>query len=812
MSANQDQLSNKDFFSSALGKITPIKRAVARDKNGNPMLDGDGKPIFLDNEGDQDFSKLNHNYDNYKKDYSAGAIAMLDDVLKKEQEKREEIEKQAKKESETGETEEDDDELPLLRADLEIFPGGSDVEGHPFWNLYDPLGSSYFQINYVGYCVITHWAFCETRAELVERINQHTILDINKENLDEFIGFLTSSFLIRAATPEERARLQLRIDRMEKNWLMVAMRYIILRKNIWCPDFALNATEPYVTAFFQSVFFKVIFILIGITGFYLFTRQYEDYFATFPSFLTPTGIIFYGVTLIITKGIHELGHAYTAKACGCRVPAFGLALLVFYPVIYTDVNETWRLSNKWDRIRIAAAGLRAELHVAVFALFLWGFLPAGPLKSACFMLSSATWITSVFINSNPFLRFDGYYIFQELTGIYNLQTRAFMYTKWWQRKTLFGLTKEQPELAPPKRARFMILYAWTIWLYRAILFSTIAYMSYQRVFKILGMMMMVMQILAIVLRPIIMELMQVFRMRKDLTLNKNIIITTIVFLSLIAVGSYPFPVSVKIPVMLRSSQSQLIYAPYPGQLMMVNIERDKLVKKGDPLLEVTSEQLDQELKKIKPQLASIELRLSRQAASSSDRNLMTVLREQREQLLEREKGLLYNKEKSIITAQYDGVIVDIVPEIRKGLYVSTSKALASLVNPKAVWMEGYIEEVDLRLIEAGLQGKFVPDSLMRNSFAVKLERIDNSNSEKIDPRNAGLTSLNGGKVLVRGSNKDATPESAVYRVLFTPNDPNALSSFDRALRGTVVIKGKSRSFFAGIWRNILRVLIRESGF
>ena len=806
MSAAKEQLADgHGVFKSAIGKINPIKRAA--------IIGEDGQPVFLDDDNSKsDFGQLQHQAkSSLRQDTSADALSMLDDVLNKEKHKNEQVTKQAQ-ENPNQDPQDNPEELPILRADLEIFAGGSDVDGHPFWNVYDPLGSSYYQVNYVGYCIITHWSFCETRAELVERINQHTILEITLENLNEFIGFLNSSFLTRAATPEERARLQIRIERQQKNWLMIAMRYIILRKNIWCPDFMLNATEPYITGFFQSAFFRVIFIIIGVMGFYLFSRQYEAYFATFPSFLTPTGIIFYGVTLVLTKGIHELGHAYTAKACGCRVPAFGMALLVFFPVIYTDVNETWRLSNKWDRIRIAAAGLRAELHVAVFALFLWGFLPAGPLKSACFMLSSATWITSVFINSNPFLRFDGYYIFQELTGIYNLQTRAFLYTKWWQRRLLFGLDKEQPELAPPKRAKFMIIYAWIIWLYRSILFASIAFIAYKRVVKILGIIMMTMQILMIIVRPVVMELLQVYKMRKDLTLNKNIIITSIVLMTLIGIGSYPFPASVKIPVMLRSSQSQLIYAPYPGELVTVNIERDKIIKKDDPLIEVTSDSLDQELKKIKPQLASIELRLSRQAASISDRNLITVLREQREQLLEREKGLLQNKEKSIVKAQYDGIIVDMLPEVRKGLYVNTSKALASLVNPKAVWMEGYINENDLKLIEAGLQGKFIPDSLTRNKVNVHLDRIDSFNSEVIDPRNAALTTLNGGAVLVRGGDKNAVPESAVYRVLFSPNDVNELKAFDRAIRGTVVIKGKGRSFFDGIIRNIQRVFIRESGF
>ena len=39
-----------------------------------------------------------------------------------------------------------------------------------------------------------------------------------------------------------------------------------------------------------------------------------------------------------------MGHAYTAKRFGCRVPTMGVALLVMVPVLYTDVNDGWKLT------------------------------------------------------------------------------------------------------------------------------------------------------------------------------------------------------------------------------------------------------------------------------------------------------------------------------------------------------------------------------------------------------------------------------------------------------------------------------------
>ena len=53
--------------------------------------------------------------------------------------------------------------------------------------------------------------------------------------------------------------------------------------------------------------------------------------------------------------LHELGHAYTAKRLGCRVPTMGVAFLVMAPFLYTDTGEVWKLSDRNKQFAIAAA-------------------------------------------------------------------------------------------------------------------------------------------------------------------------------------------------------------------------------------------------------------------------------------------------------------------------------------------------------------------------------------------------------------------------------------------------------------------------
>ena len=52
----------------------------------------------------------------------------------------------------------------------------------------------------------------------------------------------------------------------------------------------------------------------------------------------------------------------------------GVAFLVLWPMAYTDTNETWRLTSRWQRLTVASAGIITELVIAAWATLAWAFL------------------------------------------------------------------------------------------------------------------------------------------------------------------------------------------------------------------------------------------------------------------------------------------------------------------------------------------------------------------------------------------------------------------------------------------------------
>ena len=156
----------------------------------------------------------------------------------------------------------------------------------------------------------------------------------------------------------------------------------------------------------------------------------------------------------------------------------GVALLVLFPVLYTDNTDAWRLTDQRKKLQIVLAGLMVEFHIALLALFSWTVVEDGPLRSAAFFLATGSLVGSLLVNLSPFMRFDGYYALADFLGMQNLQPRAFELARWQVRQWLFGLPENPPEPFPATKHYFLVFYSFATWIYRFFLFLGIALLVY----------------------------------------------------------------------------------------------------------------------------------------------------------------------------------------------------------------------------------------------------------------------------------------------------------------------------------------------
>lgn len=696
--------------------------------------------------------------------------------------------------------------LPALRQELRIEPGSSDENGAPRWLLIDEVRNRYFTLSEQALGLLRYWRSGENSHTFAAELTTQHGINVSVAEVDGFIYFLRTNHLIQDRTPRGTRFLeQVRQRQRPGFFLWLLHHYLFIRIPLWRPQPWLNRYGPRLNRIFNPKLHYVVLVL-GAIGILWVLRQWELFKHTFLYFLSAEGLIYYVLALIFVKSAHELGHALVSFYHRCHVASIGVAFIVLFPVLYTDTTAAWRLRSRWSRLAIVSAGVRTELYIALLATFLWSIVPEGPIRSVMFFLATTSWLTSVVVNTSPFMRFDGYYAFSDLIGVENLQTRAFVLGRWWLRKTLWGLDDPQPE--PLRKERFWLLigYAFGTWIYRFFLFLGIALVVYHLFFKVLGIFLFVTEICWFLLWPIGWEFNVWRKRRKELRWNRWRLVTVLIFTILMLLAALPIRQPIHLPAVLFSAQNQQIYAPEAAMIKVIEVHNGQQVQAGDPLLQLESLPLKVAMAQLDEQIRMLNISLSRQAASTQDKMMAAIAREQRKQLEERREGLLERQAKLTIKAPITGRIEWEEP-LSQGSWVARDQGLLRVVDAAQIKVDGFAYESVLAQLQLGQKARFIAEQPDVPTLPLTLSQIEVSAVASLPfPE---LSSMASGAIAVRDV-RQQIPEQNYYRVHFSPVAAPPL--IRQQLRGEVVVDGLPRSILGTQFKRVLTVLIRESGF
>jgi putative peptide zinc metalloprotease protein len=487
----------------------------------------------------------------------------------------------------------------------------------------------------------------------------------------------------------------------------------------------------------------------------------------------------------------------------------GVAFLVMFPVLYTDTTDTWRIVSRKQRMFVGAAGMITELYIALIATFLWSFLPDGIFKSIAFVFATTSWTLSLLVNTNALMRFDGYYILSDWWGIENLQDRSFQFGKWRLRELIFRLKLPMPERMDNSMAWRLTLYAWSVWVYRFFLFLGIALLVYHFFFKILGILLFAVEIIWFILFPISKELRVWWGMRDKIIYSSRfhilLGILAILFICLII----PINTTVSVPAILNARVETNIYSMVPARITSINLERDKLVNKGDVLLTLESPFLEKEIGRTISEIGLVSVRINRRVANPDDLAEGFILFETMQELQSKLQGFRELQEELTIRSPLSGKVVDIASNLHTGRWVNKELRLASVIDPSNIELSAIIQADKLSQIDVNQVAIFLPSNPELNEVKAQVVEIEDTNIQQLNE--LYFSSLYGGDIAVR---EDASgrqvPETSSYRIRLIPTEN--VESFKKVEVGHVYIQGKAKSIVKYLYETVASVLIRESGF
>jgi len=698
--------------------------------------------------------------------------------------------------------------LAALRGDVTLHPGPPTPTGTPAWTLHDPVRNRFFEIGWLEAEMLAEWPRRDAAA-IARAVSARNGVTLAAEAVAGFARFLEANQLLQAPGADTVPRFAAlaaagRLNPLQ--WLL--HHYLYIRVPLVRPHRLLEATLPLVAGLYNRGLGALV-IGAGVLALYLIGRQWDVFVNTFQDFLSWQGAFALAVALTVLKVVHELGHAYTATRYGCRVGTMGVAFIVMWPVLFTDTTEAWKLASRHQRLAIATAGVVAELTVAVIAALLWCVLPDGTGRGLAFVVASASWITTLAVNLNPFMRFDGYYLLCDLVGVANLQERSFTLARWAVRELLFGLGEPAPEAWPPAYRRLFVLYAWAVWAYRLVVFTGIAVFVYHSFFKLAGIVLFMVEIGWFVIRPVATEMTEWWKRRGALRWNPRTAVTTALAGGLLALLLAPWPQHLHAPAVFAARDRARIFAPIPAMVTEVAVNRDHEVAAGARIARLAAPDLDHDLDQVSRRIETIEWELDHLRPKPDSLDSRLVLLEELASARTEQQGYQTNRARLELVAPFAGVVVGLADGLRPGRWTDSQTVLAELVDPRTCVVEAYVGEADIESMTAGLAGRFHPDDPTLAALPVTVERVNTyAEAELHAPE---LASLYRGPLPVRRDDKGAlVPDNAIYRIVLTPAGPAACPT--REQRGFVSLGLGWHSLAATLLTRTTAVLIRESGF
>lgn len=619
-----------------------------------------------------------------------------------------------------------DSGLPVLRSDIQLFEAPMEREGMPSWTLYDPAANKYYKIGWMEFECLGRFKHVKNVGRLIEKVNTETTLAIDLDDIKSLVFFLIFNNLVQSSGDQVAEYFESERKRKKRPWWeRVLHSYLFFTLPLFKPRDFLKKTYPFVKPFFTQQFMMLVLCLL-FYGIFLSIQRFDELAATFMNYFSFEGAVLFLFSTIIIKFVHEFGHAYAATKYGVPVTTIGIAFIVLYPVLYTETTNAWRMKNRRQRIFISLAGVLAELSLAAIALIMWHYLSPGPLQSLCFMVAVVSMLASIFINFNPLMRFDGYYLFSDIVGVDNLQDRSIAIMKWRLRRFLWGWDDEPPETLSRKSRNMMLSFGIAMCIYRFFLFVGIAIIVYHIFFKPLGLILMLVELAFFIGMPIFRE-MRVWKGRFDeiwktgrgrITLG----ITSFIFVLCLL----PVYNRVEIPAVLHASVYNKIYAPVPARIEEILVQSGERVEKGQILFRLSSPEVEFNIQLLEQRLSDLRnIKDSSQATLELAQKRMTLEQE----ITAAEKELLgYRKihEQLIIRSNFEGVVKDVELNLQVGQWINTDLQLAYIVNHDDYKLTGYIKEKDASRLLALSSGTFYPEFSPARRYDVQFDRIDHT--------------------------------------------------------------------------------------
>ena len=308
------------------------------------------------------------------------------------------------------------------------------------------------------------------------------------------------------------------------------------------------------------------------------------------------------------KALHETAHGLTLRRLGGEVREAGISLLVLIPIPYVDATGAWSLERRRDRLLVTAAGMLSDIALASIAMLAWFFLQPGVLTDVAFSIMLMSVVSVTVFNANPLLKFDGYYLLEDMIDSPGLARRSIAYWQYLFKRYLFLAKGVMRPIVTPGERRWLLPYGIASLAYRVLLSVLISLFLIRQLHEV-GVVLSAFTVIPLFIRPLPRLLryltqsvqLEQARIRAIARLG---LLCLLVIVPLIAV---PLPSSTRAEGIVWVPQQAEIYASERGDLIRWFVVNGERVIAGQRLLQLASPELTIELQRLESGIALLQL-------------------------------------------------------------------------------------------------------------------------------------------------------------------------------------------------------------
>jgi putative peptide zinc metalloprotease protein len=399
------------------------------------------------------------------------------------------------------------DSIPIgyrLRKDIAWHSHADGRTEQPTWIAEDPLTRRMFRCGDREYRILD-WLDSATSIESIQtKFNAEFAPEtIDPQAIRELISQCNQSGLLRPANPGRTATPQTidfwpqsihalvgqsqrprsrtePVPQAGANWLWMLIRWLAkaignatqTQVSLVSPDRWLGVISARLGFLYSGAAVWIWLSALGVVAGFIGMRwaRFSSELPDFDSLRSPGLLVGYGAIFIVTRVIHELGHAVVCKRVGAACKDAGVMVSFGMLCPYVDITDAWKIGSRLKRMGVALAGIYSECILASFAAVIWLSTHPGWIHHLAMQTLLVCTVTTLLFNANPLMKYDGYFVLCDWLNIQNLREKSF--------ETLDALLDGRARRYSPGLSLFLVLYFFASTLNRVTLIAGLASMVY----------------------------------------------------------------------------------------------------------------------------------------------------------------------------------------------------------------------------------------------------------------------------------------------------------------------------------------------